>query len=121
MTKQKDTEDLLCLSQVSEDASLILIWDNKDPISQSSTILAPKRTIKEIIRETEGTVLQMESGLNHLVKYLPQELPEQAGLVEFLEAQIKSLLLSVLIETMIPNNITKEDMARSRMKVKMTQ
>ena len=56
MTKQKDTEDLLCLSQVSEDASLILIWDNKDPISQSSTILAPKRTIKEIIRETEGTV-----------------------------------------------------------------
>jgi len=95
MIKQKDMEDLRCLSQVSGDASLIQTWHSKDPIGQSSKILAPKRTIKEIIRETEGIVLQTESELNHLDKYPHQELPEQAGQVEFLEAQTKNLLLSV--------------------------
>ena len=95
MIKQKDMEDLLCQSQASGDVSLIQIWHNKDPIGQSSTILAPKRTSKEIIRETEGIVLQTESELNHLDKFLPLEPPVQAGQVEFLEAQTKNLLLSV--------------------------
>ena len=95
MIKQKVMEDLLCQSQTSGDVSLIQIWHNRDPIGQSSTILAPKRTIKEIIRETEGIVLQTESELNHLDKYPHQELPVQAEQVEFLEAQTKNLLLSV--------------------------
>lgn len=119
MTKQKDMEDLLCLSRVLGDASLIQIWLNKDRIGQSSTISAPKRTIKEIIKEIEGIVSQTESELSHLDKYLPQGLPVQAEQVEFLEAQIKNLLLFVSIETMIPNNITREAMAKSKMKVRM--
>ena len=90
MTKQKAMEDLRCLNQVSGDASLIQTWHNRDPIGQNSTILAPKRTIKGIILETEETVLQTESDLKNLVKYPHREFLAQAGQVEFLVAQTKS-------------------------------